>query len=51
LVSLNNCVYRRPNFSAGASERIGISRCLVPRENAAVEESPVKFIDGCNGFD
>jgi hypothetical protein len=24
---------------------------FVPRENAAVEESPVKFIDGCNGFD
>jgi hypothetical protein len=26
-------------------------RWLVPRESAAVEESPVKFIDGCNGFD
>ena len=31
---------------------IGISRCVVPRDIAAVEESPVKFIDvyNCSGL-
>src|SRR5438876_699900 len=45
LVLLNKLAYPPANFFATASERVGMSRCLVPRNTVAVEESPVKFID------
>jgi hypothetical protein len=33
--------------------RLNVSahRDVLCRKSAAIEESPVKFIDGCNGFD